>query len=309
MKNIGIDVSKDHLDIAWLPALQPGMRVDNTPQGHRQLCERLARQTPERIVLEATGGYEQPVVAALLEAGLPVVVVNPRQVRDYAKALGKLAKTDRIDAQVLARFGQDIRPDIRPLSDQKSRELQDMVARYRQLVELRTAESNRHHKAISDKVRKSIEMILQAIDQQIKQIQKQMDELIQNTGAWQAKVDLLKTMKGVGDQTARMLVALLPELGQLDRQQIAKLVGLAPINRDSGCWRGQRRITGGRSSVRSQLYMPTLSAIRSNPMLKRFYDHLIQKGKPGKVAVVATMRKFIITLNAMLRDQRTWQMA
>lgn len=307
MKNIGIDVSKDRLDIACLPDSQQVLRVDNNPKGHQKLCELFAAHNPQRIVLEATGGYEQPIVAALLQAGLPVVVVNPRQVRDFAKAIGQLAKTDAIDAGVLARFAQDLKPPIRPLPDAQALELQGLVARYRQLIELRTAEITRLQKAYSKKVRQSIEQVIQFINEQIDDINRQMDELIQATPAWLAKVDLLKTMKGVGDQTARMIVALLPELGQLSRQQIARLVGLAPINRDSGRWRGKRRIAGGRACVRSQLYMPTLSAIHSNPKLQSFYERLVEQGKPRKLALIAAMRKFLITLNAMLRDQTEWK--
>jgi transposase len=307
MKNIGIDVSKDTLDIACLPDVQQALRVDNTPQGHQKLCELFAAHNPQRIVLEATGGYERPVVAALLLAGLPVVVINPRQARDFAKATGQLAKTDAIDAKILARFAQDIKPPIRPLPSEKDLELQDLVTRYRQLIELRTAEGNRLQKAWSDRVHRSIEQILEAIERQLQDIDRQMDELIQATPAWLAKVDLLKTMKGVGDQTARMLVALLPELGQLSRQQIARLVGLAPINRDSGQRRGKRSIGGGRACVRSQLYMPTLSAVHSNPKLSVFYQHLLAQGKPKKIALIAAMRKYLITLNAMLRDQIAWK--
>lgn len=307
MMNIGIDVSKDHLDIAWLPALRPAMRLPNDPQGHDKLVELFTRQQPQRIVLEATGGYERPLVSALLEARLPVVVINPAQVRHYAKATGELAKTDAIDAAMLALFAQDVKPPIRPLPDEKALELQDLVARYRQLVALRTAEMNRHKKAASARVRKSIEAVIETLNQQLEQIDKQLEELIQSTPAWQAKVDLLKTMKGVGDQTARMLVAQLPELGQLNRQQIAKLVGLAPMNRDSGRWRGKRSITGGRSCVRSMLYMPAMSAVRSNARLRAFYQHLVELGKPKKLALIAAMRKLLITLNAMVRDQSEWK--
>jgi len=305
--NIGIDVSKDHLDIAWLPAIRPATQVPNNTQGHQKLCALFANQQPQRILMEATGGYERALLAALLEARLPVIVINPRQVRDFAKATNRLAKTDTIDAAVLACFAEVVKPDIRPLPDTKALELQDLVARYRQLVELRTAEMNRHQQAVNVRVKKSIDVIITTINQQLKELDAQLDELIQSTPAWRAKVDLLKTMKGVGDQTARMLVAQLPELGRLSRQQIARLVGLAPINRDSGKKRGKRSIGGGRSCVRSMLYMPALSAVRANPKLRRFYKHLLEMGKPKKLAVIAAMRKFLITLNAMMRDQKAWQ--
>lgn len=305
--NIGIDISKDHLDIAWLPALQPAIRLPNNDQGHQKLCALFTNQQPQRILMEATGGYERPLVAALLNAHLPVVVINPRQARDFAKATGQLAKTDAIDAAVLARFAQDVKPSIRPLPDEKALELQDMVARYRQLVDLRTAEMNRRKKAIYVRVQKSIDVIIETINQQLQDIDEQLNELIQSTPAWQAKVDLLKTMKGVGDQTARMLVAQLPELGQLNRQQIARLVGVAPVNRDSGRWRGQRSIAGGRSCVRSMLYMPALSAVRANPRLRTFYKRLVDAGKPKKLALIAAMRKLLVTLNAMMRDQNPWK--
>src|SRR5688572_7667792 len=227
---VGLDVAKAQLDIALRPT---GERwaVTNDATGIAALVVRLQALQPTLIVLEATGSYHRAVVAALAAAALPIVVINPRQVRDFAKATGQLAKTDAIDAAMLAHFAEAFKPDIRPLSDEKTLELQDLVARYRQLVELRTAEMNRQQQAIHARVKKSIDVIIKTIDQQIQDIDEQIDELIQSMPAWQAKVDLLKTMKGVGDQTARMLVAQLPELGQLSRQKIARLVGLAPINR------------------------------------------------------------------------------
>lgn len=307
MKNVGIDVSKSHLDVAWRPARRSPLRVDNTPRGHELLCQRFKRQRPDRIVLEATGGYERPLVAALLEAGLPVVVINPRQARDFAKATGQLAKTDAIDAAVLAQFGEAVRPPVRPLPDENALGLQAMVARYRQLVALRTAETNRLDKAASAPVRASIEASLAFIARQLDDLERQMDQLIRGTPAWRARADLLKSCKGVGDHTARMLLAQLPELGRLSRQQVAKLVGVAPINRDSGRHRGRRQTFGGRATVRSLLYMPTLSAVQSNPPLREFYQRLLATGKPAKVALIAAMRKLLITLNAILRDQKTWQ--
>lgn len=307
MYNVGIDVSKDSLDIAWLPAIRPAITVPNDPAGHQQLVEMLSRQQPQRILLEATGGYERMLVAALMEAKLPLVRINPRQVRDFAKATGQLAKTDRIDAAILARFAQAMMPEVRPLADEKTLELQDILMRYRQLVAMRSVEQTRLKQATAKRVKVSIETLIEAIERQIQDLDGQLDALIQSVPAWQRKADRLKSMKGVGDQTARMLVARLPELGRLSRQQIARLVGLAPINRDSGQQRGKRSIAGGRADVRSMLYMPTLSAVRSNPRLKQFYDNLIAQGKPVKVALVAAMRKLLVTLNAMVRDNTTWR--
>ena len=307
MDNVGIDVSKDRLDVAWQPAIRPGVSFPNTAEGRVALTRLLAGQHPERIVLEATGGYERAAVAACLEAGLPVIVINPRQARDFAKATGQLAKTDAIDAAVLAQFAEAVKPEVRPLPDAKALELQELVARQRQLVKLRTAESNRREKAASPRVRGSIDGVLAVLDAQLKDIDAQMDELIQATPAWQAKADLLKSVPGIGDRTARMLVANLPELGCASRQQIAKLVGVAPINRDSGKMRGRRTTFGGRAEVRAMLFMPTLSALRSNARLRVFYERLVAEGKPKMVAVVACMRKLLTMLNAILREQTPWK--
>lgn len=307
MYNVGIDVSKDSLDIAWLPAIRPAISLPNNPSGHQQLVEMLVRQQPQRIVIESTGGYERMLQAALMEARLPLVLINPRQVRDFAKAAGQLAKTDRIDAAILARFAQVMMPEVRPLADEQTRELQDILMRHRQLVAMRSSEQTRLKQAHVQRVKVSIQSLLQAIEQQLDDLDRQLDELIQSVPTWQHKADQLKSMKGVGDQTARMLVARLPELGRLSRQQIARLVGLAPINRDSGLQRGRRCIGGGRSDVRSLLYMPTLCAVRSNPRLKQFYEHLLAQGKPAKVALVAAMRKLLVTLNAMIRDNKPWK--
>lgn len=307
MNNVGIDVSKKHLDVAWQPATRPGQRFANDAQGQAELAALLARQHPERIVLEATGGYERAAVAALLQAQLPVVVINPRQARDFAKATGQLAKTDAIDAAILAQFAAKVAPEVRPLPDANALELQEMVARHRQLVKLHTAETNRREKAASARVRDSIDEVLATLRQQLKDIEEQMDELIQASPAWQAKADLLKSVPGIGDRTARMLVANLPELGHASRQQIAMLVGLAPINRDSGAMRGRRTTFGGRSQVRTMLYMPTIAALRCNPPLRAFYQRLVAQGKPKMIAIVATMRKLLTILNAMIREQKPWK--
>lgn len=302
---IGIDVAKAHLDIASHndDAVQ---RFDNDPEGHVALLEYLKPMTIQRIVLEATGGYERPIVATLLARQLPVVVVNPKQVRNFAKALGQLAKTDAIDARVLARFAADIKPDIRPLPDEKALDLQEKLARRRQLVQMRTAESNRLKQTFSATVRASIEVMLNTINQQINDLDDDLHQAIKDSPAWQAKVDLLKAVPGIGDQTARCLIAQLPELGQCSRQQIAALVGVAPINRDSGVMRGRRVIGGGRAAVRCALYMATLTATVHNPKIKAYYQRLVAAGKKKKVALIAAMRKLLVILNAMLRDQNTW---
>jgi transposase len=303
---VGIDVSKAELEVActtWAAS----QRLANASDGHDALVKMLRDVPVIRIVVEATGGYEREVVAALLAAKLPVVVVNPRQARDFAKATGRLAKTDAIDAAVLARFAEAIEPDLRPLADEKALVLQDHIARRRQLIQMRTAETNRMGKARHATVRSSIQAVLDTIDQQLQDLDKQLDQLIRQSPAWQEKVDLLKGVPGIGDQTARCLVAQLPELGQCSRQQIAALVGVAPINRDSGAMRGRRTIAGGRSAVRCALYMATLVAVRHNPMIRAYYRRLLSAGKLKKVALVAAMRKLLLVLNAMLRDQKPWR--
>ena len=303
---VGIDVSKAHLDVAF-NSNEPVTRFDNDLAGHAVLIEKINAMTVDRVVLEATGGYERPVVAAMLAAKLPVVVINPRQVRDFARAIGQLAKTDAIDARILARFAADIKPDIRPLPDEKALVLQEKTTRRRQLIQMRTAESNRLQQSFGIAVRTSIEMMLNTIDQQIKELDDDLDQAIKDTPAWQEKVDLLKAVPGVGDQTARCLVAQLPELGSCSRQQIARLVGVAPINRDSGTMRGKRTTGGGRAAVRCALYMATLVATQHNPKIKTYYQRLVASGKKKMVALVAAMRKLLVILNAMLRNQTTWR--
>lgn len=304
---VGIDVAKDHLDLAEDSDGTPVARFDNTPQGHDALADHLSAGNVARIVFEATGGYERAAVATLLARKLPVAVVNPRQARDFARATGQLAKTDALDARVLARFARVIRPELRTLPDAKTLALQAQTARRAQLVHMRTAEKNRLQQAHGDAVASSIRAILDAIDEQLKHVDDDLDTMIRDTPAWQHKADLLKQVPGVGDQTARMLIAHLPELGQCSRQQIAALVGVAPVNRDSGTMRGKRTTFGGRPAVRQALYMATLSATRFNPKLRAYYQRLVADGKPKMVALVAAMRKLLTTLNAMLRDNRPWK--
>jgi transposase len=304
---VGIDVSKDRLDVACHAptpaATPPACHFSNTPQGHAALVTLLAKIGPRLIVVEATGGYERAVAAAMVVALLPVAVVNPRQVRDFARALGILAKTDAIDAMVLARFAASVEPPVRPLPDKHAAALADALARRRQLIELRTAETNRLHIATQPAVKKSIHAVLTVIDKQLGRIDDDLDGLISASPAWKVKEDLLTSVPGIGKLTARTLLGCLPELGTISRQCVAALVGVAPINRDSGTHRGQRTTHGGRAVARTALYMATLSAARYNPPIKEFYKRLRQAGKPAKVALIACERKLLVILNAVLRTQ------
>lgn len=303
---VGIDVSKDQYDVAW-SATRPPQTYAAHAKGRQELLELLQRQQPTLIVLEATGGYERALVAELLAAHLPVAVVNPRQVRDFARATGKLAKTDRLDAMVLARFAQMVQPPQRPLPDENMQQLQELLARRRQLVQMHTAESNRLRTATARRVQQSIQSLLDLIDHQLQELDDELQRVIEQTPAWMQKVTLLKSVPGIGDQTARMLLVNLPELGHCSRQEIAALVGVAPINRDSGQMRGRRTTHGGRAIVRCSLYMATLVATRHNPVIRQSYQRLMANGKAKMVALVACMRKLLTMLNAMLRDQTPWR--
>lgn len=303
-KFVGIDVSKDWLDVHVLEDFTD--RCENNPTGLQGLIRRLGELPVERIVLEATGGYERLAVAELAAAGLPVVVVNPRQVRDFAKALGKLAKTDRIDAEVLARFAQAVRPELRPLPDASQQKLRETLARRSQLIGMRTMEWNRLKQAHTKSIRADVESVVAFLDKRLEAIDKDLDQLIKDSPAWQEKADLLKTVPGIGDQTARTLLAELAELGTTSRQQIAALVGVAPMNRDSGLLRGKRTTIGGRATVRRALYMATLTATRFNCVIRAHYQKLLAAGKQKKVALVACMRKMLTILNAMLRKRQSW---
>jgi transposase len=302
----GIDVSSASLDLADYPA-SLAESFTNDPDGIARLVERLRGQAVARIVVEATGGYELPLVVALHEAGLPVALVNPRQVRDYARALGILAKTDGIDAGVLARFAHDIRPPVREFPDENTRKLDALVARRRQLLELRTAELNRRHQACLPEIQRSIDSVVELLDQQLADIDEQLVEAIQASDTWRVKDQILQSVQGVGPATSHALLAELPELGRLNRRQIASLVGVAPFNRDSGRLHKTRSIRGGRASVRSALYMAAFNAVRCNPRLRSFYERLRQAGKTFKVAITACMRKLLTTLNAILRDLTPWR--
>ncbi len=303
---LGVDVSKDWLDVAAEPdgSLQ---RLSNDTEGFKAVVS-LARETgSERITLEASGGYQTRLVAALLEAGLPVVVVNPRQVREYARATGRLAKTDRIDARILCAFTLAVQPPLRELKDEQAELLSSLIARRRQLIEMRTAEKNRLTLGARGKVRKNLKAHIEWLDRHLRNTDRELRQLIERSPAWQEKENLLTSVPGVGKTTAQMLIAQLPELGRLTHKQIAALVGVAPFNRDSGTLRGQRTTWGGRHSVRAGLYMATMSAIRANPPIKAFYERLRGRGKPGKVAMTACMRKLLTMLNAMLRDHKPWE--
>jgi len=307
---VGIDVSKDWLDTELLDQdgqRGPAERIDNSPAACQALAHKLAKLSVKRIVLEASGGYERTLVATLVAAGLPVVVVNPRQVRDFAKALGILAKTDEIDAFVLARFAQVVQPPQRNIPDEQTQAIRDLLNRRAQLVEMRTMESNRLKQAATSRIIKDLKSSLEFIDKRLKRLDDEIDEHIRQTPAWQEKVELLKSVPGIGPQTARVLVLDLPELGHCSRQQTAALVGVAPMNCDSGQYRGDRTIRGGRKTVRCALYMATLSATRFNDTIKNHYEKLRDAGKPYKVAIVACMRKLLTILNAMVRDQHPWQ--
>lgn len=303
---VGIDVSKSNLDVAFSDGAAP-MRVPNTPEGHEALVATIKQHDVKLIVLEATGGYERAAVSELSVAGLPVVSANPRQVRNFARALGQLAKTDAIDAEVLAQFGLHVKPKLRPLPDKTMRELREKLARSRQLIGMRTAESNRAALVTSRDVRKSIEKMTRLIEEQIRAIDRELGKTLRKCPVWRERVQLLKSVPGVGDTTARTLLIELPELGRASRQQIAALVGVAPINRDSGMFRGQRRTSGGRAKIRSALYMATLVATRFNPLIRAYYLRLQAAGKKKKLALVACMRKLLVILNAMLRDGNPWR--
>jgi transposase len=301
---VGIDVAKAHLDVAVHP-LGENWRVEHHPEGIASLVAQLAAQSPTLVVLEATEGLELPLVGELLSAQLPVVVVNPRQVRDFAKALGKLAKTDALDARVLAQFGEATKPQLRPLPDAQTQELHALVARRRQLVGMLTAEKNRLRTA-TPRVQPQLQEHIQWLQQRLEEVDQDLRGLIRSTPAWRAKEKVLRSVPGVGPVLTVTLVGQVPELGQLDRRQLSALVGVAPFNRDSGTLRGKRTVWGGRSSVRAALYMATLVATRFNPVIKAFYQRLLEAGKPKKVALTACMRKLLTILNSMVKHNCPW---
>jgi transposase len=303
---VGIDVSKDWLDVHAEPSGE-AFRASNDHEGLEGLIVRLKALQADVAVMEATGGYESLAAAVLARSGFAVAVVNPAQVRAFANALGQRAKTDAIDAAVIARFALAVKPQVRALQDAQAQAFGELVARRRQIVQMIVAEENRSRMAVGKQAQKSIKRLLSALRRELASLDKDMDDHIQASPLWQVKERLLVSMPGVGPQTARTLIAEMPELGSLGRRQIAALAGLAPFTRQSGKWRGKSFIGGGRSRVRSALFMAALVAIRHNPVLKTFRDRLVHAGKPKIVAVVATMRKLLTILNAIIRDQKPWQ--
>lgn len=305
---VGIDVAKAELVIAVRPS---GERwsVANDERGVGTLVERLRALTPQLIVLEATGGYELLAVAALAAAALPVVVVNPRQVRDFARATGQLAKTDRIDADLLALFADRVRPAVRPLADAEAQELEALLTRRRQLLDMLGAERNRLGQVFGKgkrAVRKSLKVHITFLERELHMADTDLGEMVRQSPAWRERDDLLQSVPSVGPVLSRTLLADLPELGRLSRREIAKLVGVAPLSRDSGTFRGRRFVQGGRASVRAVLYMAALVATRCNVVIRAFYRRLLAAGKPKKLALVACMRKLLTILNTMVRTSTRW---
>ncbi|HET7163633.1 MAG TPA: IS110 family transposase [Pseudolabrys sp.] len=303
---IGIDVSKDRLDVAVRPTGE-SLIFKRTGMGIEDLIARLGALSPKMVAIEATGGFEAVVAAGLAGAGLPVVVVNPAQVRAFAQALGKRAKTDLIDAAVIAHFAEATKPKLRQMPDEVTRLLADLVARRRQIVEMIAAEAQRTRRMSDKRLTKSVARLRKALEKELSELDVLIDDQIRGSAVWVEKEDLLASVPGVGKTIARTLIAELPELGSLDRRQIAALVGLAPWTRQSGQWRGKSFIGGGRKSVRSSLFVGAMVAARYNPQLKHFRDKLVAAGKSKLVALVAVARKLTTILNAILRDRRPWQ--
>jgi transposase len=305
---VGIDVSKDRLDVHVLP-IGAAFFVSNDTAGIEDLISRLAELAPALVALEATGGFETLAAVQLGAAGLPAAIVNPAQVRSFADGLGRRAKTDAIDAAVIARFAVATGIEAKPLPGEQTRFLADLVARRRQIMTMIVAEEARLKRALNRPLKKSIARLLAALRRELASIDADLDAQIRNSPAWRIKEDLLSSVPGVGKAISRTLIAELPELGSLDRRQIAALVGLAPFTRQSGKWRGNSFIAGGRASVRTALFMGALVASRHNPVLKAFRDKLVANGKPKMVAIIATARKLLVILNAIIRDQKPWQTA
>ena len=305
---VGIDVSKDRLDVHILPSRE-AFAVACDGKGLNELIERLLAIKPILVAVEATGGFETIVAAAIAGAHLPLAVVNPAQVRHFAQAIGKRAKTDPIDAAVIAHFAAAVKPEPRELPDAAARLLAEVVDRRKQLVEMLVAEHQREKRADSVRVRKSITRHITTLDKELQKLDSDIDSMVRGSPVWREKEDLLTTFPGVADKIARTVLADLPELGQLDRRKIASLVGIAPFTRRSGKWKGKSMIAGGRSSVRSAIFMAAFSAIRCNPVIRDFYQGLLARGKPKMVALIAAARKVLTILNAMIRDKKQWQAA
>jgi transposase len=302
---VGIDVSKDRLDICVRPSGET-FAVARDGEGLERLVERLRALAPALIALEATGGYETLVASALAAAQLPLAVVNPRQIRDFARSTGKLAKTDRLDAAAIAHFAEAVRPPARRVADEEAQALGELVARRRQVIEMIVAEKNRRRLAGQPRVLKAIDRHVDLLQAELSELDRDIDGAIRKSPAWQADADLLASAPGIGKATLRTLIAELPELGRLDRRKIAALVGVAPINRDSGVARGRKTIAGGRAPVRTALYMAALVASRSNPVIAAYYQKLRSSGKAAKQALTACIRKLLVILNAILRHRKPW---
>ena len=305
---VGIDVSKDRLDVAVRPSGE-AFAVERNAAGLELLTARLDELSPHIVALEATGGFETIAAAAVAAAGLPVVVVNPAQIRAFARALGQRAKTDPIDAAVIAHFAEATKPEVRPLPDEATRLLADLVARRRQIIEMIGAERQREKRMTIPRLKKSIVRLVKALEKELSSVDADIDDAVRGSPAWRDKENLLASVPGVGPVIARTLIADLPELGHLSRKEIAALAGLAPFTRQSGQWRGRSFIGGGRSNVRTALFMGALVAKQHNPVLKGFFDRLVAAGKPKMVALIAVARKLLTILNAILRDNRPWQTA
>lgn len=304
----GIDVSKDRLDVHLRPSGR-SFAVPRDGPGLEQLLARLRDAAPALVVLEATGGFEVTVAAAVAGTGLPLAVVNPRQVRDFARATGRLAKTDRLDAEAIALFAERVRPEPRPVADADARALAELVARRRQIVEMIGMEGNRRRQARTPGVARTIAATLKVLEAQLADLDRSIGDTIRGSPAWRAADDLLRSVPGIGAVASRTLIAEMPELGRLDRREAAALIGLAPINRDSGQMRGHRAIAGGRASVRKVLFMATLAAARWNPAIRSHFQQLTARGRPKKVALVACMRKLLGILNAIVRTHQPWRAA
>jgi transposase len=305
---VGVDISKDRLDVHVRPSGR-AFAVGRDGDGVERLAAELTRLEPALVVLEATGGFEVTVAAAIAAAGLPLAVVNPRQIRDFARATGRLAKTDALDAEAIALFAERIRPEPRPVAGPDAMALTELVARRRQLVEMIGMERNRLRLVQARRVQKSLAATLKVLEAELARLDRDIDGTVRGSPVWRETEDLLTSVPGIGDITARTLIAELPELGRLDRRRIAALVGVAPVNRDSGQWRGHRAIAGGRVGVRNTLFMATLSAIRWNPAIRAHYARLVAAGRPKKLAIVACLRHLLTILNAILRTGTPWQNA
>jgi transposase len=303
---VGIDVSKDRLDVHLRP-LGEAFCVSRDAKGLDALTGRLGDLPVALVVLEATGGFEGMVAAALAAIGLPLCIVNPRQVRDFARAMGRLAKTDALDAEVIALFAERVRPPARSLPEPERSHLAELVGRRRQIIEMIGMEANRRRHAVDKQLARRLDRHVAFLEKELADVDRDIGQAIKTSPAWSEAEALLKSVPGIGDVTARTLLAELPELGTIGRHQLAALVGIAPINRDSGLMRGRRAIAGGRTSVRSVLYMAALTAIRRRSPFRAFYDRLTTRGRPKKVALVAVMRKLLVTLNAIVRDRTPWR--